>query len=559
MYDEKCIRLRPFALSSRQHEILDRIQELQSIRAAARALGVRHSTVQDALSTMERRASAPPPSTGQDEQAAAEKPLFSGRIEVFEQHAEPLPRKGVSRYILTSAQNNTPVHADFWLSLTSYAEAIGAKIWVSTYTYNHNAFGQLSTKMGTAQRQGDLWYAEEIRPFVCDKSVEIAPGLVWCGEMNILPTASRPLSGLETYTGRKSGIFPAAKLDMKSVASVKSDPTKFNWTTGTVTLRNYIQKKAGQKAEFHHCYGALLVEVDSTGAWWVRQLLADDDGTFYDLDYFVSGHTVTKGGHRVEAITWGDVHAEVVDPLVAEVCWGQGGMLDTLRPRYQFLHDLLDFRRRNHHDRKDPHTAFQKHIEQKERVEGEVEVTAQFVCKKAHRPWVQTIVVDSNHDNAFLRWLREEDYRQDPVNARYFLEAQLRVYQAIETKEQDFHLVEWALQDKGVPSDVVFLRQDQSFVICPSVGGGIECGMHGDLGPNGSRGSPNNLMRIGRKANTGHTHSAGIYDGLWVAGLTAQMDQGYNIGPGSWSHTQIVTQPNGKRQMVTIWLGKWRA
>jgi hypothetical protein len=63
---------------------------------------------------------------------------------------------------------------------------------------------------------------------------------------------------------------------MKSVASVKSDPTKFNWTTGTVTLRNYIQKKAGQKAEFHHCYGALLVEVDSTGAWGVRQLLADE-------------------------------------------------------------------------------------------------------------------------------------------------------------------------------------------------------------------------------------------------------------------------------------------
>ena len=70
---------------------------------------------------------------------------------------------------------------------------------------------------------------------------------------------------------------------------------------------------------------------------------------------------------------------------------------------------------------------------------------------------------------------------------------------------------------------------------------------------------PQSLKRIGRKANTGHTHSAGIYDGLWVAGLTAMMEQGYNIGPGSWSHSQILTHKNGKRQMITIWSGKWRA
>lgn len=544
-------RLKEFA-TTRQAEIIDAVNQHGGIKPAARVLGVAKQTIQSALKGVKHQAEAEGVVVDDD------RPLYDGRIGVFRREKIDPPKRGVRRFILTSAQNNTPVHPQFWANLTAYAKYARAKVMVATYTYNHNAFGQLSTKRGTRKRQEDLWYDEAVLPHICDDSVEIAPGLVWCGEMNIIPTAVRPLSGLETYTARKSGIFPAAKLDMKSVASVKTEPTKFNYTTGTVTMRNYIQKKAGQKAEFHHTYGALIVEVDTEGSWWVRQLLCDNDGGFYDLDVAVFDGVVQEG-HRAEAITWGDTHAEVVDPEIAEVCWGAGGMLDTLKPRYQFLHDLLDFRRRNHHDRRDPHLAFKKHIEGREKVEGEVENTADLVTSKIMRDWAETIVVDSNHDNAFLRWLREEDYRTDPVNARYFLENQLEVYRRIEDGDENFHLVEWALRRKGVPESVRFLRQDEPFVICPKFGGGIECGMHGDLGPNGARGTPNGLMRMGRRANTGHTHSAGIYEGLWVAGLTARLEQGYNVGPGSWSHSQIVTHPNARRQMITIWNGKWRA
>ena len=517
------------------------LRETGSQRKAAATLGISRRTLRDRL-----------------DKALTHKPLYAGRVGVFRREVFPVPKKGVARYILTCAQNNTPVHKGFMDNLEAYAAAVGAQIHISTYTYNHNAFGELSTKQGTKKTQEDIWYDERVLPYRSDRSIEIAPALVWCGEMNILPTAVEPLSGLETYTGRKSGVFPAAKLSMRSVASVKSEPTKFNYTTGTVTQRNYIQKKAVQKAEFHHCYGALIVEVDADGDWFVRQLLATDDGSFYDLDAFASDGVVTFG-HTVEAITWGDTHAEVVDPIIAAVCWDEGGILDQLKPRYQFLHDLVDFRRRNHHDTRNPHLQFKKHVQGREAVEGEVENTAALVVNKIIRPRTETVVVDSNHDNAFLRWLREGDYRTDPVNAVWFLEAQLEVYRAIKDGRDDFHLIEWALRKKGVPHEVRFLRQDEPFLICKAYGGGIECGMHGDLGPNGARGSPQSLKRIGRKANTGHTHSAGIYDGLWVAGLTAMMEQGYNIGPGSWSHSQILTHKNGKRQMITIWSGKWRA
>jgi hypothetical protein len=60
-------------------------------------------------------------------------------------------------------------------------------------------------------------------------------------------------------------------------------------TTGAVTMPNYIRKKAGIKATFHHVVGAVIVAVDSSGAFWCRHIQANSlkDGSFYDLDRFI--------------------------------------------------------------------------------------------------------------------------------------------------------------------------------------------------------------------------------------------------------------------------------
>ena len=85
--------------------------------------------------------------------------------------------------------------------------------------------------------------------------------------------------------------------------------------------------------------------------------------------------------------------------------------------------------------------------------------------------------------------------------------------------------------------------------------------MHGHLGPNGAFGSPSNLSKIGKKANTAHTHSAGIFHGLYVAGTSTKLTQDwdYTMGPSSWSWSHIVLYPNGQRTIVTLKNGKWRA
>ena len=80
----------------------------------------------------------------------------------------------------------------------------------------------------------------------------IGNGLAFLGNMNTLPTAQKPLEGCEVYTGNRDGIFPHAKVQLVSIPTMKAEPAKIIMTTGAVTKRNYIQRRAGILAEFHH-------------------------------------------------------------------------------------------------------------------------------------------------------------------------------------------------------------------------------------------------------------------------------------------------------------------
>ena len=495
-----------------------------------------------------------------------------GRVKAVPTSEFAVPPKGkIKRYMFSTAQNNTNVHPELWENLLALAEHYDARMMVSRCVYDKRSqSSNLDKKVATKQAikvASDIYWDPTIEPYLADERVEIAPGLVWCGEMNILPTAVRPLSGLEAYTGRKSSIIPHVKLAMVSVPSGKHEATKFVYTTGTVTQRNYIQRKEGLKAEFHHCYGALLVEVDGEGDWFVRQLNADSRGVLHDLDLRVSRGRVTDG-HAVEAISWGDIHAIRLNKMVEELAWGRDFVYASpsacmewaLKPRYQFMHDLLDFRARNHHDLKNPHKMFKRWADGEDSVSEELHVTFQFLKRVTKQASGQVVVVDSNHDNALKRWLSETSYKTDPGNALIFLALETAVYEAMLEKDDSFHLLEWAeaYVTHGM-SGAKFLREDESFIICPDANGGIECGMHGHLGPNGSRGGATSFARMGRKAVVGHTHQAGITDGVYVAGTSSNMDLEYNKGPGSWSHSHVVTYPNGKRTIITMWNGKWRA
>jgi hypothetical protein len=462
-------------------------------------------------------------------------------------------------FVFTSAQSCTALNQPFFDALLRYCDAREAELHVSRFTYNKETYGSKSIKPGSAEASdGDeVWFDPQISPYISDVSLQVTPDLIFCGELNILPTRINPLSSFKNYTRTASGIIPHAKMCMESVPTMKNDPAKFLYTTGTVTARNYIQKAAGQVADFHHVFGALVVEVDDNGTWWARQLNADKSGGFYDLGaYWTEAGRYSYETLRVHAITHGDIHMDKLERDLVPAVWGAGGIVDTLQPREQFFHDTIDFSPRNHHNIKDPHFLHAQHVQGKSSVEREFAAAGSFLSYVAYRPWSTHFIVVSNHDQALGIWLRNTSALTDPENVRFWHQQNTWCYterEAGNVPHPFTHALTEHLSSQFMQS-CVFLQEDDSYKIL----GEIEGGLHGHLGPNGARGSPKNLRTVG-KANTGHTHSAGITEGVYTAGVYGKLDMGYNTGLSSWSHSLIVTYANAKRTILTIKDGKaWR-
>lgn len=456
------------------------------------------------------------------------------------------PMKG-DRFIITSAQNNTKVHVDFFNSLLKYCDSTGAKLLIGKFVYNKNGF-----QNGTFEDE-EIYYDSNLDPYLVDDLYALFPDLYFCANVNILPTAKFPLSGFENYQSNSSIILPTSKLALESVATAKGDNVKFIYGTGTVTLKNYIQKKAGQLAEDSHTYSALVVEwSDTCDSWFVRQIEADVDGSFYDLDKIFTPEDYYNN-QDIEGITLGDIHAEKIDHDQMQIATD---IINEFNIDTVFVHDLHDFTTRNHHNRKSGHFL---HEMGTNTVLKDLYKAGSILDKLTDQSNCNVFIVRSNHDDALESWLDDPtySYRTDPQNAELFLELQLEKYRSITDNQDRFILLEFALNDivgLAYPQQVNFLDIDQSFIF-----NGIECGVHGHIGTNGSRGNPKQFIKLNKPMNTGHTHTASIFGNIYTSGVTGSLEQGYNKGASSWSHSHTVIYKNGKRSILSVKNGQYKA
>jgi hypothetical protein len=362
-------------------------------------------------------------------------------------------------------------------------------------------------------------------------------------------------------------VFPHAKVALETVPAMAGQEPPIIMTTGCCTVENYIPKKAGVKARFHHVIGATLVELDVFGRHFCRQINATEDGAFQDLDRVVAAGKVTPG-KRVAAITWGDIHAAKLDPTIAASAWaidpktlvpaGEDGMIDDLRPFDQFFHDLFDGESINHWQEGRPHERYELHVAGRLDVAAEVRQAVAFL-RGSQRPWCQSHVVESNHDLWLSRWLQKADDRRDLTNAEAYHRWNLAVIEAARRGETDFSIFRHVLReaDERGLEGIDFIPEGASFQICRDRGG-IECGVHGHLGPNGTRGTTANLSRMGTKINKAHDHTASIHDGAYSAGVCGP-NRRLRKGPSTHSASHVITYPNAKRTIITMQRGAWRA
>lgn len=454
----------------------------------------------------------------------------------------------VQRWVITSAQNNTPVHQGFFNSLVRYCSHNTASLIVIPVRYKN------PTGWDDRHSTDDYWWPSEVLRFLLNKDMILNKHLKLMAAIKIQATASDPLTGLDTISGTRSGIFGHAQLRMKMIATPGSQLPKMLHTTGSVSQKNYSDTKAGAKGKHHHSNSALIVEVVGD-TFHVRQLTASSNGTFYDLDKLYTPKEVTSD-HRLEALVTGDEHAMFMSPEVRRATYeGAGSMVGVLRPKVLVRHDVLDFYSQNHHHRRARLLQHVKAVSGCHDVRAELDGVMAMIDETTPKG-VESLIVSSNHNAALMRWLDEYKPDRDPYNALIYHELCSAVY--AEAKMGAGGLCSpdpLEVYSRGkLKCKHRFLPDRKSHLIKS-----IDVSQHGDRGANGARGAINSFAASEHKMIIGHSHTPGIRFGAYQVGTSTHLDLDYNRGMSSWMQTHCGIYPNGKRVLINIVKGEWRS
>jgi hypothetical protein len=466
-------------------------------------------------------------------------------IPVYRRQLEP-----VERYIVTAAQNATPIHEQFWASLKVAARELKAELLVIPLRYKNP-----TSRWTQSQANEEVW-ASGLRPYLWNQRKNLNRNLVLLADIKTQPTASEPLRGYEGISHGESGILGHTKLQMRVIPTPQNKFPKILTTTGAVTVPNYTDSRAGKLGEFHHTLGAVLVEIQGK-IFHLRHLNASKStGEFTDLNRVYAPHGSRKA-ERAHALVMGDTHTDFIDPDVAAATFGEGGMIETLNPTHLVYHDLLDAYSVNPHHAGNPFAGLAKHRQNLRDVQAEISRAVQFVVKHLGKDR-KAVIVSSNHDDMVQRYMLTQDWRDDPANAVFYLKTAVMIAEAMRIGKHGMEMPSafrhWFTQLAADSMDRIRLLGDnESFTLA-----GVELGMHGDRGPSGARGSARNLRRIGVKSIIGHSHSPCIEEGCYQTGTSTPLRLEYNSGPSAWLNTHCVLHADGKRQLINIIEGEWR-
>lgn len=451
----------------------------------------------------------------------------------------------VKRYIITSAQNATPVHPAF-RAMEHYALHNKAELLVIPLRYK-NATSQWTASQENAERWDPL-----VARYLWNVRKSLNSNLQLLADVKTQPTASSPLTGFDAITAGESGILGHTKVQLRVIPSPSNKFPKVLCTTGACTVPNYTDSKAGKLGEFHHILGAVVVEIHGK-RFHLRHVTCNKDGSFTDLDTIYTPYGSVPAP-RPEALIMGDTHVDFVDPLVEQATFGPTGIATLLAPKRLVWHDLLDGYAVNPHHEGNPFNAAAKHFAGRSDVQAEVNRAIDHVRRRTTGDR-ESYIVPSNHDDFLRRWVLTHDWKVDAENAEFYLRTALAMLQrtrlghgGTETPSPFGYWIEQA----GL-KNVKALRANEPLTVA-----NVELSMHGDRGPNGARGSIRNLRRIGLQSVIGHSHTPGIDEGCVQVGTSTRLRLEYNGGPSSWLNAHCILHADGKRQLIIIIDGEWK-
>ena len=353
-----------------------------------------------------------------------------------------------------------------------------------------------------------------------------------------------PLAGLDRLTtARQASIIVASpKVLLKYIPNMHYDIPPALMTTGAITVNDYdndryMSKRTSTLAENDHAYGVVIVEVESEDIFHFRHVQASEEGTLTDLgiEYLPDGEIREM---KDTVMVMGDSHTgyhdkELHDKTMA-VC-------RNLNVNKIVLHDVFNGTSITHHDIGKNITRATKAQEGKLGLELECIAVKNYI-ENIEKHGMEVFIPEANHNTHLLKYLENGRYVSDPMNHKFSLKL---ASQAVDGANPLQYAIESLLGYKR--NNVHWLEQDRS---CKFYG--VECGLHGDYGANGSRGNARTFNNGIGNCVTAHTHSASIMRNTYCVGTVGLMDMGYNKGLSSWTRTCCLIYSNGTKQLINF-------
>lgn len=443
-------------------------------------------------------------------------------------------KKSSKKFIITWAQNNTPVHGAFFENIKAYAKTIGAEIHVILGRYKN------PTSIWNQNNQNEEHWDKAILPYSDANRHNVHDHFSILSDIKIQPTASMPMSGLESVSGSSSCVFGFPKVHLKVIPALEGYRPKFMFTTGAITEKNYTDSKSGKKGEFHHTFGFVVVEIKDKNDFFVRQVTAMEDGSFNDLWFSVDNKKVKKVD-AIDAAVLGDWHVGDHDPAIIKQ---QCKWLDKLKPKHTIVHDVFNGHSLNPHEADDPIKQYHRHIDGSNRVKAEIDQMIDFLdfMKKYN-----LVVTSANHNDFIDRWVKKADWKRNISNAAEYIE----YTNVLLSGKAPNGIIDYII-NKEFKGEIKTLGRNESFSV-----NGWELANHGDVGANGSRGAIGQYKRLTTKMVCGHSHTPAREDGVLYVGTSTRLRVGYNIGASSWANADVIIHKNGKAQHIIYFNGQF--
>lgn len=441
------------------------------------------------------------------------------------------------KFVVTSAVVGCPIHKKFYQSLKSYCEKNKALLLIIPVADPASKAGW-DLDSALAQEQivfGDLALNSNL----------------YISGIKMSAKQIDPTTGLGRLSRNSSFIFGSPKMRMKVHPNSHNKLPHVSMGTGAITIpdympERYMSERTAYIANFDHKFGAIVVELDKNEMYHFRQLQAEPKtGNFVDIgDYYKPNGEVSK--MYAEAFLLGDWHSGDTDPT-AKKAWKE--VVDLVKPKKLILEDLFNGKSISHHESNKVITKAIRAKEGQTNMEAEFKITGKDLDELVTWTEEGCVVTKSNHDDFIPRYLEDGRWVKDYENfdmATELARAMLRKQDPVRVGVEKFIKEE-------TKKKVLWLERDQDYRIA-----GIECGAHGDKGPNGSRGTLENHEKMYGVCSIAHSHTPGILRDAWQAGTSTYLDLEYNQGGSSWMHSSILHYPNGARQLINSIGGRWR-